>query len=166
MSSPIRPTDEEARRCARDLVSDAKIAALGVLDPAGAPLVTRIGFGRGTDNRPVSLMSRLSGHTQALLQNPACSLLVGEAVARGDPLNQPRLSLQGRARLVAHGTDEYRSLAEMWLKHYPKAKLYIGFTDFVFAVFDIDVGHLNGGFGKAFRLTPSDMDMPAKADIS
>ena len=161
MPSPIRPTDDAARATARALLTEARIAALGVLTPEGTPLVTRIAFGLAPSGQPVSLVSSLSAHTAALAERPACSLLVGEAGPRGDPLNQPRLTLQATARLLPRAHPDHAEIAAHYLRSHPKAKLYFGFADFRFALFTVSRGHLNGGFGKAFDLAPADMGLDA-----
>ena len=99
--SPIRPTDNDARALARDLIAGAKFAALGVSDPAtGAPFVSRIAFALDAGGHPTTLISTLSFHTQALQANPACSLLVGEPPDKGDALAFPRLSLRAKAEIL------------------------------------------------------------------
>ena len=157
MTNPIRPTDNQARALAHKLLSQAGFAALAVVSDTGTPLVTRIAFGLSSVGQPISLVSSLSAHTQILKTNPKCSLLVGEPGPKGDPLTHPRLSLTGAVRFLQHGAPGYREMAAHYLHGHPKAKLYIDFTDFAFACFDIDAGYLNGGFGKAFHLTPVDM---------
>jgi putative heme iron utilization protein len=156
---PIRPTDDEARALARGLVDGAAFAALAVLDAGGAPLVTRIGFGTAPDGMPISLVSDLSLHTRAMAADPRVSLLVGEPGDRGDPLTHPRLSLQAQANLLGRDQPDHAALAEAWLARHPKAKLYIGFADFRFARFRVTGAFLNGGFGRAFRLTPEDLGL-------
>ncbi|MEL0436240.1 HugZ family protein [Phycobacter sp. K97] len=160
MSDPIRPTDEDARQLARDLMAQARFAALGVIDQTGYPLVTRVAFGLCPQGQPVSLISGLAAHTRALGANPACSLMVGEPGDRGDPLTHPRISLQGRAHFVPNSGEEHAALADHYLRTHPKAKLYIGFVDFSFVRFTVEAGYLNGGFGKAFHLTPADLSQP------
>lgn len=156
--SPIRPTDPEARALARSLIRDARHAALGVIAPdTSHPLVTRIAFGTTAQGQPLTLISDLSHHTRALVANPAASVLLGEPGPRGDPLTHPRLTLQVTARFVRHGSDAYAELAAHYLRDHPKARLYIGFADFSFAVFTVDKAYLNGGFGKAFVLTADDL---------
>jgi len=151
--SPIRPTDAEARALARKLLDTARFAALGVIAPeTGAPTVTRIACVPGPDGRPLSLISTLSQHTAALDADPRCSLLIGEPGARGDPLTHPRLTLQA----VAEVADKAASRAH-YLTLYPKARLYFDFADFRLVAFTPGLGLLNGGFGKAFRLTPGDL---------
>lgn len=153
-SGPIRPTDHEARALARDLIDKARFAALGVLDPqTGHPMVSRVavaGF--------VTLISELSHHTQALKADPRCSLLIGEPGAKGNPLTHPRITLQGEASFVQVGSEAHIALRTHWLSVHPKAKLYIDFGDFGFVRFQTTRALLNGGFGKAFVLTPDDLD--------
>jgi len=157
MTNPIRPTDEDARALAQSLMSKARFAALGVVLGTGAPLVTRVGFGLDPEDRPVSLISSLATHTGALQANPVCSLLIGEPGDKGDPLTYPRLSLMCRASFLHHADDGHTELAAHYLRDHPKAKLYIGFSDFSFVRFEVSEAHLNGGFGKAFHLVPQDL---------
>ena len=158
--SPIRPTDIEARSLARGLITHARFAALGVLDPeSGGPMVSRIAFGTTPDGQPLTLVSDLSHHTRALVAQPSASVLLGEPGRRGDPLTHPRLTLQVQAQFTRHGTAEYADLAAHYLRDHPKAKLYIGFADFSFVVFTVTKAYLNGGFGKAFVLTPDDLGL-------
>lgn len=160
MTDPIRPTDDAARALAHDLLRASRIAAFGVLTPEGAPLVTRVAFGLTPDGQPLTLVSDLSAHTTALRADPRCSLLLGEADGKGDPLNQPRLTLQARAEFLPRDTPDHAEMAAHYLRDHPKAKLYIGFADFSFVRFTILRGHLNGGFGKAFTLSPADLSRP------
>jgi putative heme iron utilization protein len=152
-TDPIRPTDEEARALARGLIAGARHAALGVIDPeTGSPIVTRIAVVPGRDGVPLTLVSTLSNHTAALEANPACSLLFGEPGAKGDPLTHPRLTLQARAEAA-----DKTALKAHYLGHYPKAQLYYDFGDFRLLRLAPVAAFLNGGFGKAYRLTPEDL---------
>ena len=158
MTSPIRPTDDAARQLARTLIQDARHGALAVQDPdTGAPMVSRIAAVPGPDGLPLSLVSDLSLHSRALRANPQCSLLLGEPGPKGDPLTWPRISLSGRAIFVRQGEQGYEALAAHYLTKQPKAQLYIGFSDFAILRFDLTAAHLNGGFGKAYVLTPQDL---------
>lgn len=152
-ADPIRPTDDAARALARDLITRTRFAALGVLDPeTGDPVVTRIALVPGPDHVPLTLISTLSTHTAALDANPACSVLIGEPGAKGDPLTHPRLTLQARAE-----TADKAALRAHYLGLYPKAQLYYDFGDFRLVRFRPISALLNGGFGKAFRLIPADL---------
>ena len=142
------------------MLDRARFAALAVVLEDGAPMVSRVAFGLSPEGAPLTLISNLAAHTRALRANPACSLLVGEPGPKGDPLTHPRLTLQARARFTGKGDAGHDALAAHYLRDHPKAKLYIGFADFAFALFSVSAAHLNGGFGKAFRLTPADMGLP------
>jgi putative heme iron utilization protein len=161
MKTPIRPTDDEARHCALSLMRTARIASLGVIGRDAEPMVTRIAFGLSPSGQPISLVSDLSAHTTAMRANPACSLMLGEADGRGDPLNQPRLTLQGRARFLPRNGNLHAEMVAHYLRDHPKSKLYIGFADFSFVAFDTRQAFLNGGFGKAFVMTPADLKQHA-----
>lgn len=155
---PVRPTDDAARQLARKLLTKARFGALGVIDPAtGAPAVTRVAVATDADGTPVTLVSDLSRHTAALRKTPACSLLVGEPGPRGDPLTHPRLTLHCRAAFVDRGASDHARLRDRYLAQQPKAKLYIDFGDFHLVRLRIHAADLNGGFGKAYRLTPADL---------
>ncbi|SFJ92870.1 HugZ family protein [Celeribacter neptunius] len=160
--SPIRPTDDDARQMARDLVTGARIAALAVTDPeTAAPHVTRIAFGLGGDGAWLTLVSDLSGHTKALRANPMAGLLLGEAPQKGDPLAFPRLSVSVEAHFVPRQSEEHAACRAAWVTHHPKAKLYVDFGDFSFVRFTPRSADLNGGFGKAYRLSPGDLSRDA-----
>jgi heme oxygenase (biliverdin-IX-beta and delta-forming) len=154
---PIRPTDDEARRMAKLLIAEARFGALAVLEPeTGMPLVSRIAIGIDRSGCVVSLASDLSFHSKALKADARCSMLVGEP-GKGDPLAHPRVTLIGRLEMVDRDQATKDGLRETWLKIQPKAQLYIDFADFNFYRLALERAHLNGGFGKAYVLTPDDI---------
>lgn len=156
---PIRPTDDEARALARGLIAEARHGALGVTDPdTGTPVVTRIAVVPGPDGLPLTLVSTLSSHTAALEAHPACSLLLGEPGPKGDPLTHPRLTLLAEAEAA-----DKAALRSHYLGLYPKAQLYYDFTDFRMIRLRPRAALLNGGFGKAYRLTPEDLAVTSEA---
>ncbi|MCA8879165.1 MAG: pyridoxamine 5-phosphate oxidase [Rhodobacteraceae bacterium] len=159
-TDPIRLTDDDARALALRLIRDARFGALGVLDPAsGAPVVTRIAVGTTPDGQPLTLVSALAAHTTALRADPRCSLLLGEPGDRGDPLTHPRITLACRAMFTDRASPDHARLRTHYLASHPKAQLYIDFSDFSFATLRIEAAALNGGFGKAFRLTTGDLGL-------
>ena len=149
--NPFHEVNDEAREMMARLLSESH-AALAVIDPdTGVPQVTRIGF-TWLEGQAFTLISTLSTHTAALAANPACGLLVGTPEDKGDPLTHPRLSLEACA--IQDDKDAWR---DRYLAARPKTKLYYDFTDFGLVRFEITGGLLNGGFGKAFKLTPADL---------
>ena len=154
MSKPVpdtfRETDDDARRLARDLVAEARYGALGVLLD-NVPFVSRVALA-SPDGTPMTLISDLAPHTDALRKQPEASLLIGEP-GKGDPLAHPRITLNVRARFI----DKTEAHVSGYLSHQPKANLYIGFADFHLVRLDPLEGWLNGGFGKAFHLSAQDL---------
>ena len=156
-TNPINETNDEARKLGRELLSAANFAALAVVHPkTQAPHVTRIALVTMETGQPITLISTLSTHTQALLKNPNCSLLVGEPQDKGDPLTHPRLTLACQAKFIDRSSERHSELRSFFLAKVPKSKLYIDFADFTFVSFDILCADLNGGFGKAFKLQSND----------
>jgi heme iron utilization protein len=157
-ASPIRPTDNEARALARQILHDARHGALGTLDPAtGAPVVTRIAVATTPEGLPLTLISDLAAHTRALRADPASSLLLGEPGARGDPLTHPRLTIHTRARFVPRHSEAHAAFRSHYLALRRKAALYADFADFSFVVLEPLRASLNGGFGRAYELTGADL---------
>lgn len=149
---PINPTTDDARGLARQLLDKTRFGALAVMHPnTGAPYVSRIAT-IADAAKPLILISTLSLHTKALQTNDACSLLVGEPATKGDPLTHPRMTLMCTATQV-----DKLAFKETWLAAIPKAKLYFDFADFIMFRLTPNTIHLNGGFGKAFTLTPDDL---------
>ncbi len=148
-TDPIRETDDAARSLARDLIRNAEHGALATLR-GGKPVVTRVALAPdGADL--LTLVSDLAPHTEAMRAAPDVSLLIGEP-GKGDPLAHPRITLFGRAGF----TDKTR-LRDTYLAHQPKAQLYYDFADFHLVRITVTGADLNGGFGKAYRLTPDDL---------
>ncbi len=155
---PIRPTDDDARALARGILAKALHAALATLHPAtGLPHVSRIAIGQTPDGQPMTLISALALHTVALRANPAVSLLLGDPPAKGDPLAFPRLTLTATARFIDRATPDHAALRDHYLASHPKSKLYADFADFSFVTFEVREAALNGGFGKAYSLTPDEL---------
>ena len=155
---PIRPTDDEARALARGLIDEALFAALATVTD-GAPMVTRIALACDPAGIPLTLVSQLAAHTAPLLAGRPASLMVGEPGGKGDPLTHPRLTIQCRPEVIDRASDAFEALSAHYVAERPKSKLYIGFADFLLVRFHPEEALLNGGFGKAFRLTPADLGL-------
>lgn len=155
---PIRPTDDQARALARRLIHQARHAVLGSLDPdSGAPLVTRIALQADADGTPLALLSGLSAHTRALMADPRAGLMIGDdAALKGDPMTHARLSILALARPAAPDPER----RARWLAQDAKARVYVDLPDFGFWRIEPQSALLNGGFGRAFRLSPQDLLAP------
>jgi putative heme iron utilization protein len=154
---PFQPVDDAARALARRLLGDARYGALATIDAAdGHPMASRVAVALDAEGAPLLLISALSAHSGALDADPRCSLLVGEPGA-GDPLAHPRLTVSGHARRIARDDPSQPAVRTRWLEVHPKAALYVDFGDFAFWRIDVMQASLNGGFGRAYRLTAQDL---------
>ena len=153
----VKDADDEARMLARDLLA-ARHAALAWSDPATtAPGISRIAFGLAPDRTPLTFISALAPHFDALQADPSCALLLGEPGPKGDPLIHARLMIRAKAQFVGPQDPLRRLLRDQWLKDHPKAALYIDFTDFAFVLLRPQSALLNAGFARAYRLTVQDL---------
>lgn len=155
--SVIRPTDAASIRLARTLTRGARYGALGVIEPgAGHPFASRVLTGTDVDGVPVILVSMLSTHMKAIIEDPRCSLLVGEP-GKGDPLAWPRITLVCVAERIEHGSESHARIRARFLRRHPKAKLYADFRDFSFFRLVPNRGSLNGGFGRAYNISGDEL---------
>ena len=154
---PFNPVDDEARALACKLLDEARFGALATLEPeTGMPMVSRVSVARAPSGHPLIFVSTLAAHTQALLADPRCSLLLGEP-GKGDPLAHPRITLFCNARRIARDDTAHEPAMAAYLATNPKATLYAAFADFSLMELVVDRASLNGGFGKAYRLTGPDL---------
>ena len=155
---PVQPADDSARAQARALLADAGFGALAFTDPeTGAPGISRIALGRDAAGLPLTLISSLSTHHAGLRHHPVAALMVGEPGPKGDPLTYPRLMIRVAARFIDRADPDHAALRALWLADHPKALLYVDFGDFGFVRLSPISAFLNGGFGRAVRLTPDDL---------
>lgn len=155
MKNPIRETDNDARKLAQGLMAQARVASLATLPEAGVfPMVTRVALTQ-IGGQLYSLISDLAAHSRALQAKAACSLLIGEPGEKGDPLVHPRMTVYAHTRFLK--PEDKESLRTAYLERHPKAGLYYNFADFRLVRFDVDRADLNGGFGKAYQLSASDL---------
>ncbi|HEV7256445.1 MAG TPA: DUF2470 domain-containing protein [Bosea sp. (in: a-proteobacteria)] len=153
---PIRPTDDQARELGRRLLRSARSGSLATLGPDGHPSASLVSLATDVDGSPLILVSALSSHTGNLEADPRCSLLLSPG-GKGDPLAHARITLKLRARKIGREGEEAARIRRRFLARQPKAALYADFGDFSFFVLELESASLNGGFGKAYELTRSDL---------
>lgn len=154
---PVQPADAEARALALTLLA-TNHAALAYMGPGDAgPQISRIAFGLDATGIPLTLISGLAPHFAGLKADPRCSVMVGTPGDKGDPLTHPRLMIRATAQFIAADDPTRPTLRAHWLKGHPKATLYVDFPDFAFVRLVPESALLNGGFARAFRLSPADL---------
>jgi putative heme iron utilization protein len=153
---PIRPTDNQARELGKQLLRSARSGSLATLGRDGHPSASLVSLATDSDGTPLILVSALSSHTGNLQADPRCSLLLAPG-GKGDPLAHARITLKLRARKVARDGEVGARIRRRFLARQPKAALYADFGDFSFFALDVEGASLNGGFGRAYELTPGDL---------
>ncbi len=153
---PIRPTDDQARELGRKLLRSARAGSLATLGEGGHPSASLVSLATDVDGTPLILVSALSSHTGNLETDPRCSLLLAPG-GKGDPLAHARITLKLRARKVERESDAGARARRRFLARQPKAALYADFGDFSFFALELEGASLNGGFGRAYELGPSDL---------
>lgn len=154
--SILQPVDDATRRQARGLIRSARFAALGTIDiESSGPSVSRVVLATFPSGEPGFFISALASHHKNLTGDPRCSLLIGEP-GKGDPLAHPRMTLIGRAHCL-HSGPERENFRTRYRNRNPKSSLYEDLPDFSYWKFEVSNASLNAGFGKAYRLDPSDI---------
>jgi putative heme iron utilization protein len=120
---------------------------LGTL-AAGLPLVSLVTYGTDYDGSPLFLLSTLAEHTQALLTNPQCSLLIERASQLDNPQTGERVTLCGRMEKVSDPVSLVIARAR-FLSQNPAAALYADFGDFALWRLVVERAHFVGGFARA-----------------
>lgn len=152
----LREVTAEVVAEVRAMIAGARYGALATIGPDdGWPVATRVGLAI-FDGEPLILVSALASHTGALRADPRCSLLIGE-VGKGDALAHHRVTLKCLAEEIGREAPERTAAREAYLAANPKAALYADLGDFAFVRLRIESASFNGGFGKAYALTRSDL---------
>lgn len=137
----------EARLIARAAISGALATFRRAKREPGHPYVSKVGVALDGQGQAIFLFSTLAAHTQDLLADGRCSLLLEAPVTTANPLQSARATLSGRAhRLEA---DEAQAAREVYLTRHPSAARYADFGDFAFWAMAVDKIHFVGGFGSA-----------------
>lgn len=152
----LRRTDHKGIALAKCILRQAKHGSLATLEPESKhPLASRVTVATDVDGTPVILISELSSHTPALMNDPRCSLLLGE-IGVGDPLAHPRMTLICSAKQLDRQSNEGQRAKKRFLRRHNAAALYADFGDFHFFKLEIERANLNGGFAKAYALKADD----------
>ncbi|MCR4378974.1 MAG: CREG family protein [Rhodospirillales bacterium] len=137
----------EARLIARAAISGALATFRRAKREPGHPYVSKVGVALDGQGQAIFLFSTLAAHTQDLLADGRCSLLLEAPVTTANPLQSARATLSGRARRLE--ADEAQAARAVYLARHPSAARYADFGDFAFWAMAVDKIHFVGGFGSA-----------------
>tara|TARA_R110002049_G_scaffold4601_4_gene31824 strand:+ start:46399 stop:46842 length:444 start_codon:yes stop_codon:yes gene_type:complete len=132
---------------ARSIIQSAGTASLGTISQSGHPFVSLVTIAASSPTTLVMLLSGLAKHTQYLMNDGRCCLLVTDPQSEStDPLAGARVSVIGHATRLPRGDDATERA--VFLDRHPSAGMYADFEDFAFFRFQVEQGHLVAGFGR------------------
>jgi heme iron utilization protein len=135
------PTPAEQARALLKERGRGVLATLSKRNP-GYPYASLAPYAVDREGHPVFFFSRLSEHTDNLLESPKACLLVFEEGA-----DKARLHLTGIIAAVQE--QEAEALVKLYLKAHPEAELWIEFGDFEFYRLKVEDVYFVGGFAGA-----------------
>jgi putative heme iron utilization protein len=145
----------------RALLTDQPVASLAVLEQ-GSPAVSLVPFVVQWDPLTLfSLLSQLSSHTQALHQDPRCSLLIHASPEAGDPHSHHallRVSIKATAKWLTRQEAEDLGVTAAYRQRFAIAEMLLGLGDFQFVQFVPQEATLIRGFGGAFHLSGPNLE--------
>ncbi len=145
--------DDEARLL-RALLTGTRVLSLAVL-AEGLPVVGLLPFAARPDlSGAIVHASRLARHTKGLIEGAPFGLLVhGVDDPAGDPLQVPRLSLEGEVRVIGRDAVGHAEAEALYLARFPDSAPTFALGDFGLYELRFRRGRLVGGFARAINLT-------------
>jgi putative heme iron utilization protein len=141
-------------RLSRELISlltNQRIASLGTLADDGSPFVSMVPF--AIERKLGCLVihvSSLAAHTLHLQLRERVSLLVALSEEAGKPVHAlPRVTLQGRAKVLARDSSQWEQCKAVYLERFPDAQIMTELGDFRFVALAIVEARHVSGFGAA-----------------
>ena len=143
----------------RALLSAQRVAALGTLADDGQPFVSMVPF--AVDPVEACIVIHVSGlapHTSFLQRCPQVSLMVMQAEVPGAPVHAlPRVTLEGRATVLQHGSAAWAHGRDAYLARFPEAQAMTELGDFRFVAIVVAGARQVAGFGAARSLDAHDI---------
>lgn len=155
-----RPMTHEPRQTAllRQLLQQRRSAALGTLDPDGAPFVSMVPFAIEPSAGVLVLhVSALAAHTGHMMRNPRVSLLVSAAEHADQSVHDlPRVSIDALAALPDAEAD-VTAARSAYLARFPEAAFMTELPDFRFVTLQALGARHVAGFGSARRVDAEEL---------
>ncbi len=143
----------EELRLLRDLLTGQRMLSLGVLID-GKPYVGLLPFVTRPDFQALVIhASNLARHTRGLASGGHFGVMIHATDrADADPLQLPRLSLQGSVRRIPRDEADWLASRDVYLEKYPSSRSVFQLGDFHLYELAIESGRLIAGFGSIHTL--------------
>ncbi len=148
-------TPEETSRL-RDLLTGQRLLALGVV-VEGRPVVGLVPYALAPDGSALIVQaSGLAPHSRGLTAGGRWSGAIHQPDSpEADPLQIPRLSLEGTVQVLAGGDPAFGAAARAFLGRFPAGAVTLSLPDFSLYRLVLEGGRLILGFGRALNLSRS-----------
>lgn len=135
----------------RTLLHAQRTAALGTTGGDGAAFVSMVPFAlEPALGCLVIHVSGLAAHTRNLQARPRVSLLVMQPEVTGEPVHAlPRVTLEGKALMLAPDSAPWHACRAAYLARFPEAEFMTQLGDFRFVAVRITQARHVAGFGAA-----------------
>lgn len=142
----------------KTLLTERRVLAVAVVD-GGEPIVGLLSFAPTADFQSLIVnVSHLARHTRGLFEGAPFDALVQELdLPDADPLQLPRVTLRGRARVPATGTPSHAAAREAYLARFPEAEPIVELGGFRLVRLEIEAGRIITGFAGAADVSPADL---------
>jgi putative heme iron utilization protein len=138
----------------KELLRQRRVLALSVLAD-GEPVIGLLPFAVAPDHRALVIhASQLARHSRGLRNGaPFDALIHLSDTPEADPLQIPRLTLQGTVRVLSGHGPETEADRRAYIEKLPAAAPLLGFGDFHSYRLEIKSGRLVAGFAQAVSFT-------------
>lgn len=144
----------EDRDQLQTLLTRQRVLSLAVVVD-GEPYVGLLPFAMQPDfSAALVHASKLAKHTAGLHENAPFSALIHQPDHAGaDPLQLPRVTLQGQVRLLAKDSVEYAAARMVYMSKFPQSAQTFALGDFNLYALRVESGRYVGGFARAYNLS-------------
>lgn len=142
----------------RSLLERQRVLSLAVLVDA-VPYVGLLPYALSPDSGAALIhASKLARHSRGLEDGAPFAVLIHDAVAaETDPLQVPRVSLQGSVALVAKGSAAYAEGRDAYLARFPSSATTFSLGDFDLYWLRFARGRYVAGFAQAINLNEKNL---------
>lgn len=147
--------DDAARTMLRELLQESRVLSVAV-EAEGAPYASLLPFALRDDYSGFLVhVSELARHTRGLTDGARFGLVVARPDDGAlDPLQVPRVLLQGTVRRLERGTAAWTSAQAVFVGKFPQSEMTFGLGDFHLCELMPERGRLVTGFAGAHNIGP------------
>ncbi|MEZ5420781.1 MAG: hypothetical protein R2708_26030 [Vicinamibacterales bacterium] len=143
------------RDAVRSLLDVERVLTLAVLVD-GEPVAALLPFAVSSDRAAVLVQaSGLARHARGLTEGATVGVAIHRpATADRDPMQLPRLTVQGTTRVLERDSAAFADAAERLMARFPAAALTLTLPDFRVVAIELGRGRYVEGFARAVNVGP------------